>query len=245
MKIKLAPAVLVLLVTAIAGPVLAEGIADGEGGQYTPSHYFRTRWTPPMSAGQISCTLKKAGINPQQAEESGEALFQALKEMNFPSSRFDKTSLLHFLAQIKDESGAGAALIQQGNVSASKRGFGAIQVTGPDNLAAASKCMNRVDPPSGNGVANNPAGTLGASTYKSMLGSLCWWEMNFVANEKRAQISMRTDAQAVDDVHEIVNGGHVGAQTTGGKAEELKRQASFTKILNGERQCQGDFVAML
>lgn len=196
--------------------------------------------TETMRASEIKCLLEKVKVPSDQAQKTAEAMAQALQMIKFPSSRFTRISLLHFIAQIKSESQAGGELIEKGARSPSKTGYGLIQVTGPDNLKQAQDCMNRVQPGFGNGVASNPKATLGnpSNLLKPALASFCWWEKNIVQNDEHDEISKSPTEDDEKKIHEIVNTGHIGGKVTGGAQQVKERQSTFTQLKEGERQCR-------
>lgn len=193
-----------------------------------------------MGASEISCILRAGGAK-GDVNATGRAVYDAVRAMKFPSGRFNRTSLIHYLAQITAESGGCAQRTQLGsNIPAHKMGYGCIQVTGPSNLARASKCMNEVDSPAGNNVARDPQNTIGmgGSLYKANLASLCWWRENMVKNASRAEITKASSDKAAYDVHQIVNTGEVGGAVTGGRDGLAQRAATFRKMYRAEQSCR-------
>lgn len=204
-------------------------IASGTGGA-----------TENMHASEIKCLLEKVKVPSAQAQKTAEAMAQALQMIKFPSDKFTRISLYHFIAQIKSESDAGGLLIEKAPKSADKTGYGLIQVTGPDNLQQAQKCMNEIQAGLGNGVASNPAKTLGNKNdlLKPALASFCWWKKNIVENAKHVEISKGPTEEHEKQIHEIVNTGHIGGKVTGGATQVKERQTTFTQVKEAERQCR-------
>ena len=192
-----------------------------------------------MAAPEIKCLLKSEGIDEQTASKTSDVLARALPKIQLDGRKFNRISFLHFLAQIKSESGAGQNETQIGDQPPNKKGYGLNQVTGFDNLEDCAKCMNQVQPGLGDGVVQSPETTVGAhgDPYKSAMISLCWWRNNIVNNSRNDSICLQPTGVAVIDITQISNSGHIGGKVTGGEASLDKREDSFQKLLAA--QCQG------
>ncbi len=194
----------------------------------------------PKMSRKVSCMLQHTRVKKEQADETAYAVVKAAAKMGLPSDKFSFVSLMHFLAQIRAESAAGANTIEDNPKSSSVRGYGFIQVTGPANLLMVSKCMNEIDPGSGNNVVSSPATTIGKDPYLGALSSLCWWKRNIAENNKHCEISKDTSVNSCINIHKIVNTGSMNSkvQVTGGNAEEQRRVQHFNQLMQGEKQCR-------
>jgi hypothetical protein len=194
-----------------------------------------------FSAAEVKCMLNKIGIKDPTAQKTAEDLTEAAKVMKLPPQKFNRTSFMHLLAQIKAESDGGSVMTEKAPKSADKTGYGYIQVTGAANLRDAEKCINEVAPGKGNGIASNPEGTLGKSApdkFLAALASFCWWKKNMVDNDKHNQLTLTATAEADHHVSEVVNTGHIGGQMTGGFQNAVNRGNTFTQLQDGERSCR-------
>lgn len=193
-----------------------------------------------MSTGEVKCLLEKIGVDSHMAESTATNVTEALKLMKFDSAEFTRTSLLHFLAQIHAESTSGKNMTEKAPKSASRTGFGYIQVTGKRNLRSAEQCMNEVSPGSGTGVSTSPNDTIGANgdPLKAALASLCWWRTNIVDNDRHVQISKDSSRSSDKMITEIVNAGHIGGRVTRGAQNISERQDTFSELQAGETQCR-------
>ena len=187
------------------------------------------------SAIELSCLLSKADPNVSKADAmtTADGLQKALKLIRFPEGKFTRTSLLHFLAQSLAETGHLKYTEQLGNVSADKKGWGLIQVTGPANMKECCDCVNSCAPGEGDKIRSSPAATMGNGTSErtnAALLSLCWWRKNVTQNEAHAQISNTNDGTAARRMTEIVNAGGVGRKVTGGETNLAQRERYFQQL---------------
>ncbi|MGE3684665.1 MAG: hypothetical protein AB7G93_23355 [Bdellovibrionales bacterium] len=242
----------ILTVALILGSVSALADRTGRtdrGEDRTTSSDSRsgTRYQEVMPADEIQCILQDVGVKQEVAHRTAESLTQALRMMNFPPEKFTRTSLLHFLTQIKAESDACGNLTQDGAKSKEKTGYGCIQVTGSYNLKAAEKCINERHPGLGKGVSSDPEHTIGEGTENYVLpvmASLCWWEANMIENDDHNDITRAVGSSAVQNITHIVMTGRLDPKRLSKKnrkavaASVEKREKISEEIKEGERKCR-------
>lgn len=205
-------------------------IANGGGGS------GGTRENPPLTAKEMTCLMQKNETNPAQAQKTAEALAQALQILNLDNAKLTRICMMHFLAQIKAESGNGASQVEGGG---SGPGVGLIQVTGSANLRMVAKCMNEANPGMGNGVVENPKGTIGSDPLKSATASLCWWRENMLNNPSHLDKCLSGSPDAADAITHIVNGGSENAKLSKAAVKTVgDRMGNFEKLKMGEPSCR-------
>lgn len=236
------------LLLAINGLLLQSARADRTAGSYdsgetAPFNLAGGSMGASTPPAQIKCLLAKIGIKEPTATQTAEGLSKALQAMKFQSDQFPPSALLHFIAQIKAESGAGAENTEKGAKSPDKTGYGLIQVTGQTNLNKAQQCINQKAPGRCTGGQTNPGQVFGAGAkdqFCPAMASLCWWEANITQNEGHNKYAKEMNGEADKHISSIVNTGHdgTGAGMTGGVKNANDRATTFEQLEQGEQSCR-------
>ena len=191
----------------------------------------------PMTPEEIMCLLRAIKVTEKDARAAAEAFARALNSLKLSSRHFNRTSLMHLLAQSYKESAQFSTLIQKGKVPASKRGYGYIQVTGSENRKEAAQCMAEADPGSEKNVYEFPAITIGRMAYQAALASLCWWKRNIIENP-HFPLALTPDTNAAQKLTHLVNAGEINKRITGGEANARERAQIFKKLMLAEPKCR-------